>query len=336
MDEHSCIDAVIIWVDGSDPEWQRERAQFLPKSNTDNRTERYRDMGLLRYLFRGLETYAPWLRTVHFVTCGQKPAWLNTNAPKLHCISHTEYIPSEYLPTFNSNVIELNFHRIDSLSEQFIYFNDDMFLIDHIRPEDFFFRGLPKQSASFLPLYLDPTDTVFSGTLAKNTEVLYRNFSRADFIKFLYKHVNPRNDGLKNSLRNAKNIFMGVPGIAYSHLAVPLLKSCISDLWAAEPDVMDAVSRNRFRSAEDCSQYLIQNWQIASGLYSPTSKKTQEKYFYLPNSYKAAAMCIQQQQAKSICLNDGKFATEDDYRNCVDAITQAFELILPQKSSFEL
>lgn len=336
MTDHQCVDAVIIWVDGSDPDWQRERALFLPKANTDSRAERYRDMGLLRYLFRGLEAYAPWLRTVHFVTCGQKPTWLNSNAPKLHCISHAEYIPSEYLPTFNANVIELNFHRIESLSEKFIYFNDDQFLIDNVSPEDFFHRGLPKQSASFLPLYFDPTDAVFSGILAKNLQVLYRNFSRADFEKFLYKHMNPCNDGLKSGLRNAKNIFLQIQGIEYSHLPAPILKSSISELWNIEYNILDATSRNKFRSAEDVNQYLVQYWQIASGHYSPTRKKAQGQYFYLPNHYQAAAACIQQQQAKSICLNDGKFATEDDYRNCVAAITRAFELILPQKSSFEL
>lgn len=336
MADHQCIDAVIIWVDGSDPDWQRERALFLPKANTDNRTERYRDMGLLRYLFRGLETYAPWIRTVHFVTCGQKPKWLNSNAPKLHCISHAEYIPSEYLPTFNSNAIELNFHRIESLSEKFIYFNDDQFLIDAVSPEFFFHRDLPKQSAAFLPLYFDPTDAVFSGILTTDLQVIYRNFSQVDFMKHLHKHADPCNDGLINSFRNIKNIFTKTQGIEYSHLPAPLLKSCISNLWNSEYNILDATSRNKFRSAEDANQYLIQLWQIATGHYSPTNKKKQGKYFYLPNSYLAAADCILRQQAKTICLNDGEFASEDDFQKCVSIITRAFEQILPQKSSFEL
>ena len=68
----------------------------------------------------------------------------------------------------------------------------------------------------------------------------------------------------------------------------------------------------------------------------PTNKKKQGKYFYLPNSYLAAADCIQRQQAKTICLNDGEFASEDDFQKCVSIITRAFEQILPQKSSFEL
>lgn len=336
MANNQDIDAVIIWVDGSDPEWQLKRRNFLSEANMDNRVERYRDMGLLRYLFRGLEAFAPWIRTIHFVTCGQKPAWLNCDAPKLHFILHEEYVPGKYLPTFNSNTIELNFHRIDSLSERFIYFNDDQFLISNTTPDDFFHRGLPKQSASFLPNFFDPTDTVFSGILSNSLRILYRNFSREDFLKYFYKHMSPRNGGIKNSLRNAKNIVMGIQGIEYSHLPSPLLKSCISNVWDAEYAVLDATCKNKFRSSEDVNQYLIQFWQIALGNYFPNKENERGQYFYLPNSYSTAAECIKCQKMKAICLNDGKFSSEDEYQKCVAAITQAFDTILPYKSSFEL
>ena len=35
--------------------------------------------------------------------------------PKLKLVSHKDYIPAEYLPTFNSNVIELWLHKIPEL-----------------------------------------------------------------------------------------------------------------------------------------------------------------------------------------------------------------------------
>lgn len=70
------------------------------------------------------------------------PEWLNTECPKLRIVRHEEYIPSEYLPTFNSNVIELNLHRILDLSERFINFNDDMFVIGETQKSDFFENGL--------------------------------------------------------------------------------------------------------------------------------------------------------------------------------------------------
>ena len=89
------------------------------------------------------EKFAPWVRYVFFITDDQKPEWLNMNHPKLKWIKHTDYIPEEYLPAFSSHVIEWNMHRIEDLSENFVYFNDDMFVIDKTSPEDFFRGGLP-------------------------------------------------------------------------------------------------------------------------------------------------------------------------------------------------
>ena len=55
--------------------------------------------------------------------------WLNTKHPKLNIVCHEDFIPQKFLPTFNSHTIEWNFHRIPGLTEQFVYFNDDMFLL---------------------------------------------------------------------------------------------------------------------------------------------------------------------------------------------------------------
>jgi hypothetical protein len=59
-----------------------------------------------------VEKYAPWVNRVFFITCGQCPPWLNRNHPKLRLVDHKDFIPLEYLPTFNSMTIELNLHRI--------------------------------------------------------------------------------------------------------------------------------------------------------------------------------------------------------------------------------
>ena len=136
------IDFVILWVDGNDSKWKRRRAFFSPEEKDNGSTEnRFRDWGLLRYWFRGAECFAPWVNRIFFVTDGQIPPWLNREHPRLRIVSHEEYIPPQYLPTFNSNVIELWLHRIPELAEQFVLFNDDMYLIAPVASEDFFKRG---------------------------------------------------------------------------------------------------------------------------------------------------------------------------------------------------
>ena len=115
------IDFVIPWVDDSDPVWRAKKAQYTGVAASEgNEDARYRDWDTLKYWFRGVEKFAPWVRYIYFVTDNQKPEWLNVEHPKLKWVKHTDFIPEEYLPTFNSNVIELNLHRIDDLAEHFI------------------------------------------------------------------------------------------------------------------------------------------------------------------------------------------------------------------------
>ena len=54
----------------------------------------------------------PWINQIVFVTYGHLPQFLKENHPKLKIIRHADYIPEEYLPTFNSNTIEMNFYKI--------------------------------------------------------------------------------------------------------------------------------------------------------------------------------------------------------------------------------
>ena len=105
------------------PKTERQKKQGV-SVDIDDRIERYRDWEILKYLFRSIENFAPWVNNVYFVTCGHLPAWLNTECPKLQIVSHKDFIPEKYLPTFNSHSIEWNFHRIKNLSEHFVYFND--------------------------------------------------------------------------------------------------------------------------------------------------------------------------------------------------------------------
>ena len=78
------------------------------------------------------------------MTWGHLPEWLDTTNPKLHIVNHKDYIPEEFLPTFNANTIELNLHRIEGLADQFVYFNDDMFVTNYVKPAEFFKNGIPR------------------------------------------------------------------------------------------------------------------------------------------------------------------------------------------------
>lgn len=174
------IDFVITWVDQSDLVWKKKYNHYKYGEHDEDSTSRFRDYGTLMYLFRSIEKFAPWVHRVFFVTDDQAPAWLNKQATSLACVNHSDYIPSEYLPTFDSNTIELNFGNIDELSEHFVCFNDDMFINRPVSPEDFFDgNGNPRDVLGFnaiMPM------SIFDHIHVNNLMIINHQFSKKRVI----------------------------------------------------------------------------------------------------------------------------------------------------------
>lgn len=323
------IDFVIPWVDGNDKEWQKEKNKYNTASAVDDREIRYRDFENLKYWFRGVEKYAPWVNKIHFITWGHLPEWLDTSHPKINVVKHEDYIPEEYLPTFNSTVIEMNIHRIKGLSEQFVYFNDDMFLINKTEKKDFFKKNLPSELAAFSIAIM--RDQVH-GTLTSNS------------IYLLNKHFNKRNSLKKNFLKwyNFKagkyfiRTLMLTPwnyftGFQETHLPSPYLKSTFEEIWELEYKTLDEANRFKFRDPRGYNQYLFKYWQFATGNFEP-SKKIGE-YYNVGLRYKESISALNDQKYKMICLNDSDVI--ENFDQIKEEINCRFEDIFPDKSTFE-
>ena len=55
---NEAIDIVILWVDGNDEKWKKERSQYsVNYGKQDASDSRYRDWDNLKYLFRGIEKF---------------------------------------------------------------------------------------------------------------------------------------------------------------------------------------------------------------------------------------------------------------------------------------
>ena len=124
------IDVVITWVDGSDPDWQRRKSLAMTGLKVDSISDdfaRFQSKDELRYCLRSILAYAPWVNHIYIVTDRQRPSWLGED-PRISVVDHSQIVPPEYLPTYNSHVIETWLHRIPSLAEHFIYLNDDVML----------------------------------------------------------------------------------------------------------------------------------------------------------------------------------------------------------------
>ena len=236
MDSRFQIDIVVPWVDDTDPVWRKKKAEYTGVAEIEGNSDvRYRDWDTLKYWFRSVEKFAPWVRYVFFVTDNQKPEWLNMEHPKLKWIKHTDYIPKEYLPTFNSSVILWNLNRISELSEHFILFNDDVFLIDKTEPEDFFVDGKPCDLPDIGPLY---PEGFFSHLVFNNICLINRHFSLKESIKKNKKLWTAKQGiagRLKLLLYGRKDL---LPGSTAYHIQNSYKKSTFDKLWQNEYDVI--------------------------------------------------------------------------------------------------
>lgn len=328
------IDFVIIWVDGNDPEWQKERNKYKAGSYTDNRVQRFRDWDNLMYWFRGVEKFAPWVNKIHFVTWGHLPKWLNTTHPKLNIVKHSDYIPEKYLPTFSANPIELNLHRIKGLAENFVFFNDDTFIISPTKKEVFFKNDLPCDSA-ILNVHCYSMETV---SLYPQVDIglINKYFKMKDVIKSnLFQWFNPKYG--KELLRTIALLpCPRFPGMWQHHLPSSFKKSTFEELWKREYAGLDETCKHKFRYILDYNQWLFREWQIAKGEFYPRSTNI-GKSFQLGDFHKVDDVCkyIRKQKLKMICINDGEM-TDSEFENNKKMIKDAFDKILPDKSDFEI
>ena len=338
------IDFVLTWVDGEDPVWLAERNKFLGLIDNEISSEeansdcRYRsDQELLRFWFRSVEQFAPWVRKIHFITCGQKPVWLNEQHPKLHIVNHKDFIPEQFLPTFNSNTIELNLNRLTELSECFVLFNDDMYLIKSVLPTLFFRKGKPVLPTDLrYPRYVGYNN--WSRFLFNDYCILNRSF---DMRKSIWhnrkKWFNCFELGVKRARQNFfcfianKTLPVGI----YGHLALPHLKSSFQKLWDHHPIVMERTCSSKFRSDEQVNQFLLCAWNQAEGRFHPAlSSKLGSHFEICPESIELIKNTILSQGCNQVCLNDSPVNLEPVY--CANVIKDSFQRILPDKSGFEL
>lgn len=337
------IDFVVTWVDGSDPAWRAEFDRYrtgsagtasgnaCPTGSEDASAERYRDMGTLRYLLRGIERFAPWAGTVHLVTWGHLPQWLDTSSAGIHIVRHSDFIPPEYLPTFNSCTIELNMHRMEGLSRRFVYFNDDFLLCRPVGPERFFRNGLPCDEARLSIIRAERT----GHNALECMRIINRRYDKRTSIRRNPgKWLNPRYplaDLAKTMLLMPWSFF---PGFREFHMAQPFLRDTFETLWREEGDELDATCRNRFRQATDLSQWLARYEQLASGRFHPIAIRDTLLATLSEENMAGIRDAMASGRYTMACLNDDnsiKFPA-----SVRAAIEETLERLLPGKSRYEL
>jgi hypothetical protein len=326
------IDFVMPWVDGSDPAWIRKRNSYMASGEAAEEC-RFRDWDLLRFWFRSVEAYAPWVNRIHLITDGQVPQWLNRAHPKLNLVDHRDYIPEKYLPTFSSHTIELNLHRIEGLSEHFVYFNDDMFLNRPVKPEDFFRNVLPCDTAICDAFFPYGSQDAYVHALCN-----VMAFINARFDKKTVMRSNPKLwFSPAYGMYVLKNLYFTpvryLSDLKHFHVCNSMLRSTFETLWETETEILDSTCQNKFRSISDVNQYLFTYYNICSGKFVPRNPRFGECYTLGRNNRKLLDD-ISTGKHKVLCLNDNPYVT--DFEGLRDQLIRCYQEKFPNKSAYEI
>lgn len=325
------IDFVIAWVDGADTVWLADKAKYTGSDIKEDAC-RYRDWDLLRYWFRGVEKFAPWVNKIHFVTYGHLPSWLNTEHPKINIVKHQDFIPQKYLPTFNSHTIELNLHRISGLSDKFVYFNDDIFLTNYVVPQDFFAGAYARDTLALEPLKFDSRSIAFID--ANNIALINDVYKKRTWVQEnIFSLLNPT-IGFNKIVKNILLLpFPYFTGFFNHHLASSFFISSYELAWKLYEEKLDKTCMCKVRERDNVNQWLIKDLQFVEGLVKTRSHQFGCRINVRENNYKRCAKYLAKQQFKMMCINDNENA--GDLELIINEIRMAFDAILNEKSSFE-
>lgn len=298
------IDFVFPTVYQTDINWQityKKVCERLGKPVNLN-SQRFRSWDTERFIFRGIEKFMPWIRTVHFVVCApsQVPAWMNTE--KVHVVLHKDIIPREYRPTFNSCCIEMFLKNIPGLAEHFIYSNDDLFITEPIAKTEFFRRGYP--CLHHRKVRYSDTQNLFRHQCKTGLDMICRDFK-----------VYPDGFIWKNT-----------------HSMTPMLKSTLEKVWDLHSSEIKK-SISKFREPYNMNQYIYSYYQYLSGQFVDYVPKNLYTCF---TDYSLDEICkiIEAGNSGLLCINDaGKNIKFQLYKQ---RLIRSWLKLLPEKSKYEL
>jgi len=138
------VDLVYICTNPSSTKYFRElqhrqqnEASTL-KELLENITLFHQNYDYFRFFVRSYSEYLQWTRRVYIVVPDAEgaPSFIR-NGTHFYIVPHRQFIPSQYLPTFNTRVVEWHLHRLPQITEEFIVVSQNTFFLYHLLPTHF-------------------------------------------------------------------------------------------------------------------------------------------------------------------------------------------------------
>lgn len=307
------IDILVTWVEEADMSWRHDFKYYKKlelhtgQQQIDNdqafHPARTRDWGAFKYWFRAVEQNCPWVRKVVLVVQreSQLPKWLNRKNPKLRIVYHDEFIPKEFLPTFNAITIQAFLSNIEGLSEYYIRSDDDFYFLNSI-PESMFFKdNQPVKHVVEEKLKLWPCNFGFSQIM---------NNAITTFGKLGYDHI-----------------------YKFNHLPELRSRTIEQKFLIEHKDLLyKSLEVSKFRSEQNICAEQLYVWLFKAsniGLIDTTIFNNSKPVFL--TGYEDFNVFWNYDM---VCFNDGEGTA--NIRLCRWSMLNFFERKFPNKSSFEL
>jgi hypothetical protein len=250
------IDAVISWVDGTDEQHILKILNYVEdKSEINSKAFRTRfdQVEEIKFTVDSILKYAPFIRNIFIVTDNQIPSFLNTEIakqqyPNVIIIDHKVIFRDfeQFLPTFNCRPIETQLYKIPNLAEHFIYFNDDMFLVNYTKPSDFFQNGFPVLRGEWLKF---------------DKDLFYKKIKNKFFKNKLIQKA-----GHKIAQQRGATIVGFTNYYKFHHTPYPLRKSTFEFFFSLNKNIEFENVRYKFRNSNQFTpQGLANHIEIKNG-----------------------------------------------------------------------
>lgn len=300
------IGYVIPYLDNSDPEWISLYSRYsnanLQKDDFLECKARFKTNPFFKYQLRGIEKFMPWVNNIYLIvqSPSQIPAFINQDEVKI--IYHEDFIPSEFLPTFNSNTIESFLPKLNLKELGFIYANDDTYIFNETSIDDFF-------------------DEI---TMPKNSLVFHRPCKNIDDFHRLNFHISKFiADKLKIQYFN-KTYWL--PYHVQKAMNMVILRSIYAEF---EEDILKSITR--FRSPTNFSQALYTVYYMLSTNCKYLNNNISYRRTTLTNMKEVKKIFSMTSYPKLVCLNNSCLTPEDTIE-----VLNFFQQTFPRKSKYEI
>lgn len=268
------IDYVVPMVFHDDPLWQDDFRKVSRCYDDGNLCEfvRWRSWGTEELLVRCVRKFMPFVRTIYIILAreSQKRDWMDGDG--ISVVYHKDIIPERFVPTFNSCTIEMFLHRIEGLSDRFIYGNDDMFPLSPLEEKDFFEGDVPCLHHMEIPYPSNPN--IFHSLCRSGQRFVAREFGvdKSDVL------------------------------IRGGHSLTPMLRNTWLYLWEiGAADIEKSITP--MRDGRNFSQWICPWWHYMSGNY--VDRFPQKTYVSTKNSVDAVCRAIRECNG-IVCVNDNE------------------------------